>query len=149
MSSSDEGLRVYFCGRFRRRYELAQYALDLQQHRIIVTSRWLQEAPETDAVAQAAVDDPSAGCLFARRDLVDLMSSHVVCAFTEQPNTMHDNNGGKDVEFGFGLGQHLLPIVVGPIQNIFHSIPEVKVFPVWGPDVIDYLSGIAGVGAGT
>jgi nucleoside 2-deoxyribosyltransferase len=61
-------------------------------------------------------------------DLGDVDRADAVVLYTE-PYGMAVPGGGRHVEFGYGLGRGKRVVVVGPLENIFHWHPEVKVFP--------------------
>lgn len=131
-------LKVYFASRFRRRFELQEYARQLGFLGIGVTSHWLYE-DEADKEVAAALADLSNAEPFARRDLEDIRNAHAVVCFSKPTNTMHDNNGGYHVEFGYALALGLVPVVVGPLENLFHSLKGVTRFDEWSDDVMAFL----------
>ena len=135
----DPNLKVYFASRFRRRFELQEYAQQLSFLSISVTSRWIYEDVENDEQAAAAVDEIMPGKPFAKRDLEDIRNSHAVVCFSSPPRVAHTNRGGYHVEFGYALAQGLVPIIVGPRENIFHALDAVRVFSEWGDEVMALL----------
>ena len=135
-------LKVYFASRFRRRFELQEYARQLSFLEIGVTSRWPYEDIEQDKAAAEAVVNPASGAYFAKRDLEDIRNAHAVVCFTKAPNVQHDNNGGYHVEFGYALAQGLVPVIVGPRENIFHALDAVMAFDEWGDGVMAFLRGL-------
>jgi len=54
----------------------------------------------------------------------------VVISFTEHPRSTN-SRGGRHVEFGIALGQMLRVWIVGPRENVFHCMEEVRQFDSW------------------
>ena len=137
-------LIVYLAARYGRREELCGYKADLENRGHQVPARWLLGDHQVHGLeaAQAverggAVPAPEAR-LFAEDDVADLLASDVVISFTEPPRTS-TSRGGRHVEFGIALGlrrfggQGRRLYVVGPLENVFHALPEVDgVFATWG-----------------
>ena len=138
----DPDLKVYFASRFRRRFELQEYAQQLSFLDISTTSRWLYEDIENDKQAAAAVNEIMPGKPFAKRDLEDIRNSHAVVCFSSSPRIAHTNRGGYHVEFGYALAQGLVPVIVGPRENIFHALDAVMAFDEWGDGVMAFLCGL-------
>ena len=137
-------LVVYLAARYGRREELCGYKADLESRGHQVPARWLLGDHQVHGLeaAQAverggAVPAPQAR-LFAEDDMADLLASDVVISFTELPRTSA-SRGGRHVEFGVALGlrraggQVRRLFVVGPLENVFHALPEVDgIFTSWG-----------------
>lgn len=119
-------MRVYLSARFERQAEIRRYAAEARRAGLDVISGWLT------ATSDGPADWPRA----AADDLVDLTRADVLIAFTEA--TAHPR-GGRHVEFGIALGLSLgmrpgaavRVIVVGPIENAFHTLPGVERVPTW------------------
>jgi hypothetical protein len=107
----------YLAARFSRRFELQGYRADLSRLGHIVTSRWIDQRGDADASDCAA------------RDLQDLDAADAVILFAEPPRCPTRN--GRMVEFGYALGQGKPAIVIGPPENVFTDLPEVKRFAGW------------------
>ena len=143
MTPDRVALTFYLAARYGRREELCAYKADLESRGHRVPARWLLGDHQVHGLeaAQAverggAVPAPEAR-LFAEDDMADLLASDVVVSFTEPPRTSA-SRGGRHVEFGIALGlrraggqmRHLF--VVGPLENVFHALPEVDgVFSTW------------------
>lgn len=74
----------------------------------------------------------------ARRDLEQVAEADVVVTFTENPKKSKYTTGGRHVECGYALAKGKELLVVGPKENVFHYLPEVKQFDTLG-EVIEYL----------
>lgn len=122
-------MRVYLASRFSRGDELLRYKADLERHGIEVTSRWLLGGHEW-----AGTDDDAlpidVGERFAREDLEDLRAADVVVCFTEAPRS-GASRGGRHVEFGYALATRKEILVVGPRENVFYCLEEVRHRESW------------------
>ncbi len=80
---------------------------------------------------------------FAEEDYQDLCTCAVTISFTEIPRTS-TSRGGRHVEFGIALALGQQVWVVGPRENVFHCLPDVKSFDAW-EDVMSHLRNTGGV----
>ena len=129
---------VYLAGRYSRREELLGYAAEIDRAGHETCSTWVAGSHELPEGWDQAGQFPKAAETFAREDLRDLGMADVVICFTDAPMSQL-THGGHHVELGIGLGlgQHLA--IVGPRENVFHTLPSVPHFFEWGPDVITFL----------
>jgi len=141
--------RVYLAARYSRLEEMNQYAEQLRALGYTVDARWLlgsHQLHEGAEEVEAATESISMqGQLFAQDDLDDLEVSNIVICFTEKPRSPESNSrGGRHVELGLALmWNHIrsnylstvLPrrymplkeiLIVGPRENIFYCLPEIK-----------------------
>jgi hypothetical protein len=86
---------------------------------------------------------------FAEDDIEDIEACDVFVAFTAPPP--QSGRGGRHVETGYAYALHrdrqfwdgeagdlTTPLViVGPAENIFHSLPEFQRFPTWAAFLVD------------
>jgi len=88
-----------------------------------VTSRWMGYTAEARRLSELAegIGQLDRAVPFADADLADLEAADVVIVFTSDDPT----NGGYHTELGVALGTHKPIILVGPRQNVFHSLPRV------------------------
>ena len=126
-------MNIYLAGRYGRRLELLGYAaqlVDLGHH---VTSRWLDG--EHEAIdATASVGEQRT---WAAEDFSDIDSSSVLIAFTEEPGV--GGRGGRHVETGYALGCGKMVEVVGPVENVFHTLPQVRRWETWA-DLLEWFT---------
>lgn len=122
-------MKVYLASRFSRGAELLVYKADLERHDIEVTSRWLLGGHEW-----VGTDDDAppinVGRQFAYEDLADLTAADVVVCFTEQSRS-GPSRGGRHVEFGYALASRQEVLVVGPRENVFYCLDEVRHHETW------------------
>ena len=134
--------KIYLAARYSRIDELNRYSVQLRAAGHEVTSRWLlgnhQIQESVDAVEKATISVPKEGSIFALDDYEDVAKANVVVSFTEEPRA-HASRGGRHVEFGLGLGWGKRVIVVGPRENVFHTLPQVEHYWTWGPWVIEAI----------
>lgn len=118
-------MKVYLAARYGRAAELREYARELIEAGIEVTSSWLWDAGgedrELSGIEQMRV---------AVVDYHDLARSDAVIAFTEPPESPW-SRGGRHVEFGLALALEKKPLVIGPRENVFYYLPGVDRLPKW------------------
>ncbi len=117
-------MRIYLASRFTRMMEMREYREQLHDDGHVVTSRWLDEQP-----GEGDKYHPEAWPGIALVDVEDVRRADALVAFTELPRTW--TRGGRHVEFGMGLGLGKYLFVIGPIENVFHALPGVGVYPDW------------------
>lgn len=128
-------MKIYLAARYSRMEELKGYADELAAAGHVITSRWIRGGngiPET-----AAVDMESQR--FALEDYRDLSAADTVISWTEPPRVESTARGGRHVEFGLALAMGKRILVVGPRENLFHTMPGVHQFDEWGPAVFEAL----------
>ena len=135
-------MKIYLAARYDRRAELQGYARELAAAGHLVQSRWLHpdhDLPQGSSLGtQPPESFPMAGQVFAMEDREDVSRSDALIAFT-QSACLPTPRGGCHVEFGLAVAMGKRLIVVGPRQNIFHTLPEVEQFDAWGRNVIAAL----------
>lgn len=111
---------------------MAKYANDLRTMGLECTSQWLQEkhASNTTLSEQIADLHESGMREIATMDLDDVKRSDVIVFFSQSDQTP-TFRGGRHVEFGYALARNKIIVVVGPKENIFHYLPQVKHFKTW------------------
>lgn len=114
------GVRVYLAGRFSRRDELNRYAARLREWGFTVDARWLTE--EHEWFGHSGEDELRAAQGFAADDIADIAKADLVLVFTEHVKPGGRNRGGRHVEYGLALGLSKDVAVVGPLENVFHTI---------------------------
>jgi len=139
-------MKIYLAARYSRRIELCRYRFQLHTLGHQVTSRWLDGAHQIGDAGQpigdagealvegdAGAADVQSAILrerFATEDVLDVQAADLLIAFTEPPRS-GASRGGRHVELGLALGQKRTVWVVGPRENIFCWLPQVRHFPTW------------------
>ena len=109
---------VYLASRYRRRKELENYAQDLANQGWEVTSRWVFGHHENDCRSPT---------IYALEDWDDLARAQWMMAFTEEPNDHGSySRGGRHVELGMALAWGKNVVIVGPRENVFCHLPQVR-----------------------
>lgn len=109
-------LKIYIASRYDRREEMESIANQLEENGFYITSSWVyggEEGLDNEAIAEL--------------DLNDIDDADLVLSFTESPSFPHVR-GGRHVEFGYGLARGKEMIIIGPLENVFHWVPEVRRF---------------------
>lgn len=97
-----------------------------------VTSRWIDCHPDVvgDFTSSFTVDTlaerPHDCAPLGQHDLDDLDAADCVISFAGE-----GGKGGRHVEFGYGLAKGKRMILVGPRENVFHTLAEVEHFDDW------------------
>lgn len=124
---------IYLAGRYDRRRELLGRSLELEAVGWRSTSRWLTGAHEGST-------DPRTLARCAAEDLEDIVVADAFLAFSETPDVGF-TSGGRHVELGFalaligearlGMRGEFRVLLVGPVENVFHHLPQVERFETW------------------
>lgn len=122
--------KVFLSSRFSRKGELLHLRTLLQLNGFEVCSRWLdtewnQTERENEVYSSAAPPDRLEE--YSQIDRDDVVNCDVFIGFTESPRSQ--TRGGRHVEFGIAVALKKKLIMVGPRENIFHSLPEVIMLP--------------------
>ena len=140
-------MRIYLAARYSRREELCGYAAALRSFGHVVDARWLlgnhQIHEGADKVELATISVPIEGRPFALDDYDDVANSDLLIAFSESPRSDASSRGGRHVEFGLALAWSKRVIVVGPRENVFHTLPQVEHHWTW-EECLDSLVKVLG-----
>jgi hypothetical protein len=114
---------VYIAARFDTRARLLEEVVaPLQEAGHQVTSRWLHEHNANSVLGpEELASDVSAGVIPGTECLEDIKRADVVVVFTTEPSS----TGGYQVETGYALGLDKPIQVVGPVLNVFHTLPAI------------------------
>jgi nucleoside 2-deoxyribosyltransferase len=118
-------MKVYLAARFSAKDEVAKRAEELKELGIECTSSWLQEKSSPNTTMDQ--HDDSFLLSTAMIDVADIKRSNAVVMFSVDPKE-GTPRGGRHFESGYayGLGKPL--IICGPVENIFHLLPNVTVY---------------------
>jgi len=128
-------VKIYLAARYSRRAELQRYARELVLLGHEVTARWLlgqhriTDEQLAGAASTASLDDLRLGQRYARDDITDVAHADLLIAFTEQPRST-SSRGGRHVEHGIALALHKPVWLVGPRENVFHTLAD-GLFATW------------------
>jgi len=124
-----KGTKIYLGARFARHQEMERYANLLKMWRHEITSGWHSLNAET----KMRDGDPEVefNQRIAYADQVGVFNCELFVNFSEDPKNPPEGSarGGRHVELGLALGYQKLIFLVGPRENVFHYLPEVKHFP--------------------
>lgn len=131
-------LRIYLASRYSRIGEMREVRTLIENAGGEVTSRWVNgshqyeepgDIPPGDHYQDriSAYQDDTAE-RFAGEDLEDVDRADMVISFSEPPRVASTSRGGRHVEFGYGLARDKEMVLVGPRENVFHHLDEVRQF---------------------
>ena len=127
-------MNIYLAARYSRREELLVYKAELEAAGHRVPARWLlgeHQAHDGALEIEAAAESiPGIARAFAEDDVEDLRAADLLIAFSEPPRS-GNSRGGRHVEFGMALAWGRPIIVIGPAENVFHTLPGVQRWPTW------------------
>lgn len=128
-------MRIYLAARYSRREELNGYADELRNEGFTVDARWLlgehKWNPLAAEVEAAEFSVPLVARRFALDDVEDLLKSDIVISFTEPTRAVSSSRGGRHVEFGLAYAWRKKLYLVGPRENVFHTLPGVLIYSRW------------------
>ena len=133
-------MKVYLAAQYSWKRALQGNAETLDGIGIDSTSRWLQEKYDPEMTIAGTDGD---WAQIARMDLEDIQEADMLIHFTV-PETTPTLRGGRHVECGYALALGKQVVIVGPKENIFYHLPEVKQFSCWG-DCYQWLRGQVGL----
>lgn len=139
-------MQIYLAARYSRREELCGYREQIRNIGHTVDAVWLngqhqisdQGTPIGENGEALVEDDDESTVLrsaelrrhFAQEDFRDVMMCDMLIAFTEQPRS-GNSRGGRHVELGIALGMMKPVWIVGPRENIFCWLEDVRQFDTW------------------
>lgn len=119
-------MKVYLANKYENKHHMRDAATLLRSKGIEVTSTWIDE-PQRSGTNKD----------WAFQDLLEISQADCLVFFSESP-TEPTLRGGRHVEYGYALGIRKPIIVVGPKENIFHNLPQIKHFDTW-EDAVYFL----------
>ncbi len=126
-------MRVYLASRYSRHDEMQGVSDFLGAFGVEVTSRWIWCHTDvvgdfTSSFTQEFLNaSPELSAPLGQHDIDDLVAADTCISFTSGDG----GKGGRHVEFGVALALGKRLIVVGPRENVFHTLPQVEWFPDW------------------
>lgn len=129
-------MSFYLAAQFSWKDSIAAKKKQLEQLGFKVTSTWTDEVADPKCSLKDFSGDYHKE--MADRDLREINEADVLVAFSVDPDTL-TRRGGRHVEFGYALGKGKSVVVVGPRENIFHHLPNVKQFDSWDEFIFDLL----------
>lgn len=121
-------MSFYLAAQFSWKEAIALKKQQLESMGFHVTSTWTDEEAKANCSLKDFNGDYHAA--MAARDLREIEEADVLVLFTVDPDTM-TRRGGRHVESGYALGKGKQVIVIGPQENIFHHLPQVRQFDTW------------------
>jgi nucleoside 2-deoxyribosyltransferase len=128
-------VKIYLATRYYRHPEMRGYRTALATLGHEVTSHWIDIGGD-GLTAATLGPDPGTGAPHAALDLADVRRADVVMVFTGEPST----TGGMHVELGYALGLDKRVILVGPVENIFHTLPQIERYADWDALMAEWLA---------
>jgi len=105
---------------------MREVAAELRRRGYKVTSSWIDTDFPTASEGSSAAP-PELHEKYAAISVADLVRADCCLSFTETPGTVM-SRGGRAVEFGMALAWGKGLVIVGPCENIFHHLRNVKVY---------------------
>jgi hypothetical protein len=138
-------MKVYLAAPYTARDLLrSRFVPDLEEDDHECTSSWLKETHTiaSQTVGPALGQSVDYALKHVMQDIHDVTCSHVLVLFTESYCRQYKvpppyNTGGRHVETGIAMANHIPVVVLGEPENIFH---RVEVIVENWMDVLKYLS---------
>lgn len=128
-------MKIYLAAQYSRKDEMREYAEDLELYGHEVVSSWIWEPHPANMTLDRLTDGQA--CSIAMKDVVEVCQSDMMIFFAIGPATA-TARGGRHVEFGVAIARNKPIWVVGPKENIFHYLPNVRHFDSWN-DLLNEL----------
>ena len=118
-------MQIYLAARFSEKDRMKNIREFLEGYGHQITSTWLDEeyAPTT----QLHEVTEEFKIKTAEKDIEDIMQSELILFFSVDP-TLATVRGGRHFEAGYGYANGIPLWIVGPRENIFHYLPDVRQF---------------------
>jgi hypothetical protein len=124
--------RIYLAANYSRAAEMRGYRNDLEDLGYSVLARWIDYhgglAPVTSRGPQDLIEDPDSARLFAIEDIADVTVSDMFLLFTTGTG---QSKGVRHTELGLALALGKRCSIIGPMENVFHSLPYIDRYPDW------------------
>ncbi len=119
-------MRCYVGGPYSWREKIREFIVELETLGIESTTSWIYETAALNATLDQFTDEENQKT--AEVDIEDIKRANVVVVFTIDPLGPPKPRGGRHWETGYAyaLGKEI--VLVGPMENIFSYLPEIKVF---------------------
>lgn len=133
---------IYLSSAYPRRKEMQKYKEQLISIGYKVRACWLngehhktKEGRIIEKKDKCIIDVQSSNTehlckMYASGDLRDTLHADIIICFTEPPNSTL-GHGGRHVELGISIARKIEILVVGDRENLFHWLPQIKVFKTW------------------
>lgn len=121
-------VNVYLAAQYSQKEKMKEIATKLREVDINVTSSWLEEVHPPDS--QMADVPQNNLLLYARTDLREIDQADWFVFHSVSPTTK-TVRGGRHVEFGYAIAKEKKILVVGPKENIFHHLPQIRHVREW------------------
>lgn len=129
-------MKIYLSASYSRRQEMCEYAEQIEKMDHDVISSWLWNAEEQPELAKQVENakysiSVDAGHWFAQKDIADLEDADLFIFFSEPTKKNGRGRGGRHVELGYALAMGIPIYLIGPLENVFHCLPEVQQIDSW------------------
>ena len=131
--------RIYLSAAYSHREKMEKYALLLEEQGHSITSKWVHGDHDlvpwkyrqhwtTDIGTPDGVD-PHAQPI-AIQDYDELKEANTLIFFSQKPSNPAPR-GSRHVEFGMAYSLGIEILVIGPRENLFHTMPEIRHWTTW------------------
>lgn len=125
-------MKIYLASRYSNNGAMRDVRSILHANDHRVTSRWIDCHPDVvgdfseSFNAEFLNSYPDKCAPLGQHDIDDLVAADCMISFTGS-----GGKGGRHIEFGYGLALGKRMIIVGPRENIFHTLKTVEHFLTW------------------
>lgn len=119
-------MKCYVAAPFSWKDEIKKYTLELEALGIESTASWVYEEAEPNSTLDQFPEEQHRE--IAAIDVRDINRADIVVVFTIDPLGPPLPRGGRHWETGYAYGRGKEVVVVGPYENIFHYLGDVKRF---------------------
>jgi|SRR6185312_14622810 len=113
-------LNIYLAAQYERKDEMRTVRDRLEAMGYKVTSRWIDQLDQDEGLGHEILTaDPTRGRPYAYKDIEDIDACELFILFTSGTG---GGRGGYHTEFGYALARAKEIILVGPRENVFHTM---------------------------
>ena len=132
-------MKIYLAAMYSQKPLMEKYAKELRDLGFEVTASWLEESHHPHSKMSDLTNNELVQ--YAIADLNDIDKSDILVFFSQDPETA-TVRGGRHVEVGYALAKNKAILVVGPAENIFHYLPNIRQVNSWAA-ALDYMEVMA------
>lgn len=130
-------MKVYLAAPYQWKDRIIERATELRSLEIEVTSSWLEEPHKPSTTLSELTDEQHAQ--YALRDLQDINEADILILFAVPSTDTPIPRAGRHVEFGYALAARKSVWLVGNKENIFHYLPQIRIFETWADAVQELI----------
>ena len=121
-------MQVYLADQYKHKDKISLYSQELKANGINVCSSWIEEPHGADATLKDISKFNKQA--YVNRDIAEIGDCDIFVLFTVDPS-IPTVRGGRHFESGYAYGQGKPVLIVGPKENLFHYLNDIRSVDTW------------------